>query len=153
MAMGETELRAFVEWVRPRKGWNWLVLGELSAGNAKLLLELVEPGKLTYVTEGDAASKTFADERVVVTTDEYAGLRSVSGLIDATLGLGALEDAQDPARVVAAMARVTRLYGVMGEIEAPAVGRRTLWNWWLDARLNDVSSRETESAVMVRGTR
>jgi hypothetical protein len=80
-------------------------------------------------------------------------MRKVPGTVDATLDLGALENVQEPSRVVTAMARVTRLYGPVLAIESDAVSRRTLWDWWLDGRLNDVSSREEDGFSMVRGTR
>lgn len=154
--MNDSALRALLAWLRPRSNWKWLVVGEIERQGLQTLVEVASPAQITVVVENDTAAAALReglDARVTVAVDDYATLRSVVTGVDATLEYGVLEGAADPARIVLALARATRLYGVVAAMEKDAVARRTLWDWWLDARLNDVSSHQAEGCSMVRGTR
>lgn len=154
--MNDSALRALLEWLHPRSNWKWLVVGEIGREGLQTLVDVANPAQITVVVENDAAAAALRegpDARVTVTVDDYPTLRLPGGAVDITLEYGALEGAADPPRIVQALARVTRLYGVVAAIEKDSVARRTLWNWWLDARLNDVSSQQANASSMVRGIR
>ena len=154
--MNDTALRALLDWLRPRSNWKWLVVGEIEREGLQTLIDVANPAQITVVVETETAAAALSDgldARVNVAVDEYATLRSVATGVDATLEYGVLEGAADPARNVLALARATRLYGAVAALEKNSLPRRTLWDWWLDARLNDVSSREEDGCSLVRGTR
>lgn len=154
--MNDSALRALLEWLRPRSHWKWLVVGEIGRDNLQTLIDSANPSQITVVVENEipaAALRDGLDARVTVIVDEFTTLRSIPTGVDATLDYGALEGAADPTRMVLALARATRLYGAVAALEKDSLPRRTLWDWWLDARLNDVSSREEDGCSMVRGTR
>ncbi len=155
--MNDSVLRTLLEWLRPRANWHWLILGSANPDAPRTILQVGGASQITVIVEKEAVAETLragiCDERVTVRVEEYAALGVVSSPIDVTLMLGVLEHAADPLRVVLSVARVTRLNGLVVATENNSVTRRALWNWWLDARLNDVSTREFENFSMVRGTR
>lgn len=154
--MNDSALRSLLEWLRPRSNWKWLVVGNIGRQGLETLIELANPSQINVVVANENAAASLrdgADSRVNVVVDDLATLRMAAANVDVTLDLGVLEGAADPARIVLALARATRLYGLVAALESGAVTRRTLWDWWLDARLNDVSSYEADGCSMVRGTR
>lgn len=153
--MDDSALQALLVWLRPRSGWKWIVAGEIGVEGLQTLIGVANPSQITVVTDSERAADVLrgaVDARVTVLSD-YSSLRSNSNLADVTLDYGTLEGATDPVRMIDSLARGTRLAGLVVGIENNSVSRRTLWDWWLDARLNDVSSRQAGGCSMVRGTR
>jgi len=137
--------RALLEWLRPHQNLRWLILGDAPSAALQFL---------------DA--QTAASEIVLANgLDTLNELKSRAGALnasaqpfDAALFWRVLDDEQDAAALVARVTRITRLYGTLVAVSA-RLEQRVLWNLWLDARLNDVSTRALAdiSGWMVRGTR
>lgn len=154
--MNDSALRALVEWLRPRPNWKWLVVGDIGREGLDTLIAKVEPALVTVVVNHEEQVVSLSDgldKRVKVVVDDFTSLRTIATGVDATLDYGALDGAEHPSRMVLAFARTTRLYGLVAAIEKNSVSRRTLWDWWLDARLNDVTSQDIDGYSLVRGTR
>jgi hypothetical protein len=155
--MNESVLLAVLEWTRPRANLHWVLMGNATPELVRVILDTTKASQVTIVAADEADAESlrpqFQDTRVTVRSDEYDSLRKFPGTVDVTLDLTALEKASEPTRIVNAMSRVTRLYGLVLGVEPESVTRRMLWDWWLDARLNDVSSSSMDGFSMVRGTR
>lgn len=141
--------RVLVEWLRPRPNLRWLVLGDVSPDALQFLSEQTAASEIVWAN----GSGAHADHPKIRAGDLNA-LLAAAQQHDAILVWNALENVQDAAAFVAQLARVTRLYGTLAAV-SQGLDKRALWNLWLDARLNDVSTRAlaNESGWMVRGTR
>ncbi len=146
-----------VEWLRPRLGGKWLVLGQVAPETVEALLQSANPASVTIVVADDETAArvqgSIKDSKVTVVVDDFTALRKVNSGMDAALALGVLQPSANSAKIVNAIARVTRLYGIVAAVSQWE--RRAMWDLFLDARLNDVLTRSLDSDTtwMVRGTR
>lgn len=142
-------LRALLEWLRPRQNLRWLVLGSVPPDALQFLGEQTAASEIVWANGNGA----HADHPKIRAGDLNA-LVAAAQQHDATVVWNALENEKDAATLVAQLTRVTRLYGTLAAV-SQGLDKRALWNIWLDARLNDVSTRALadESGWMVRGTR
>jgi hypothetical protein len=154
--MNDSALRVLLEWLRPRSNLKWLVVGNIGRERLETLVSVTNPAQIAVVVENQEAAaglREGLDARVSVTVDDFATSKFAQPQVDVSLAVGAFDGAEQPIRIVTALARATRLYGTVAALEPESLTRRTLWDWWLDARLNDVSSNAAEGCSMVRGTR
>jgi len=138
-------MRALLEWLRPHQNSRWLILGDAPPTALRLLDAQTAASEMVVVNRVDALNEFKSRASV---------LNASAQRFDAALFWRVLDDEQDAAALVARVARVTRLYGALVAVSA-RLERRVLWDLWLDARLNDVSTRALAdtSGWMVRGTR
>ncbi len=155
--MNDSVLRAVREWLQPRPNLHWMVLGDANPDGLKVLFDDFAASRVTVIAREEAAAEALKqqslDERVTVRVDDYAALQAVSGVVDAALLWDVLTSASEPFRVITSVARVSRLYAPIVAVEENKGQRRKLWDLFLDARLNDVLTRELDEVLLVRGSR
>lgn len=145
--------RALSEWLRPRQNLRWLVLGEMPHDALKFFAEQTAASEIVWAhANAPAAENALGD--VPLRAGDLHELARAAKLHDATLLWNALDVASDVNAFMALISRVTRLYGIVAAVSRD-LDKRALWDVWLDARLNDVSTRALpdNSGWMVRGTR